>query len=467
MLPPDFIQELACLLGNDEASLLAAAVASASAPTSIRLNPRKPMAADRLPAPVAGRVPWCDSGRYLAERPAFTWHPLLHAGCYYVQEASSMYIEQAWRRIAEDTMPRRVLDLCAAPGGKSTLWRTLLPDDCLLVANEPIRPRASVLAENLLKWGHPNVVCTMAYPGEFAPLGSYFDVVAADVPCSGEGMFRKDTGAVEEWSAEAVERCAARQMQIVRDVWPALRDGGWLVYSTCTYNSWENEDNVARICSELGAECVTMAQCADWGVAGDTTGRGLSVCHFFPHKVKGEGFFLALLRKTSTAPVWKEKKRKAPACLPPAPPQVAAGMLRQLEAEARYVCLTEADGSLSAVDEAAADGVRSICARVRHLLAGVPLASPKGRKWVPSQGLALSVIRRGGSYPEAALSLTQAQAYLRREALTLEAGAERGYVLATYEGHALGFLHNIGARANNLYPAEWRIRSGADRAPAK
>lgn len=451
-------------MGEAEASLMAAAIESGNAPTSVRLNPRKPIAAEQLPAPVAGRVPWCDSGLYLAERPAFTWHPLLHAGCYYVQEASSMFVAEAWRRIAAESTPRRVLDLCAAPGGKSTLWRSVLPDACLLVANEPMRQRAQVLAENLLKWGHPNVVCTSAYPEEFAPLGGFFDVVAADVPCSGEGMFRKDAGAVAEWSADAVVRCAERQMQIVRDVWPALREGGWLVYSTCTYNRCENEDNVARICAELGAECVAVARDADWGIAGDTTGRGLPVCHFFPHRTQGEGFFLALLRKTSAAPVFREKKRKTAACLPPVSPQVAAEMRRLLVAGQDYECVLRDDGSLAGVEAAQMDSVRSVCAQVRHLLAGVPLAAPKGRKWMPSHGLALSVALRAGTYPEVPLDRTQALAYLRREALTLDSGTERGFVLATFERHPLGFLNNIGARANNLYPAEWRIRSQADRA---
>lgn len=175
------------------------------------------------------------------------------------------------------------------------------------MANEPIRQRAQILAENLAKWGHPDTVVTSAYPAEFAGLGSFFDVIAADVPCSGEGMFRKDENARSEWSLQAVADCAERQWQIISDVWPALRQGGYLVYSTCTYNRAENEDNVYRICRELGAETVELPVPAEWRISGDTTGRNLHVYHFFPHRTQGEGLFLSLLRKTAEAPVLKEK----------------------------------------------------------------------------------------------------------------------------------------------------------------
>lgn len=300
-LPADFITQITQLLGADEASALCTALTGSEAPVSIRRNPLKPV--ETLPEAEVGAVPWCDAGCYLAARPRFTYDPLLHAGCYYVQEAASMFVEQAYRRIVADFQPHRLLDLCAAPGGKSTLWRSLLPAEHLLVANEPIRQRAQILAENLAKWGHPDTVVTSAYPAEFAGLGSFFDVVAADVPCSGEGMFRKDENARTEWSLQAVADCAERQWQIISDIWPTLRQGGYLVYSTCTYNRAENEDNVYRICRELGAETVELPVPAEWKISGDTTGRNLHVYHFFPHRTQGEGLFLSLLRKTAEAPV--------------------------------------------------------------------------------------------------------------------------------------------------------------------
>ena len=229
-LPESFLRQTESLLGAAQTRALAEALA-AEPPVSVRLNLLKGAGEPEGCMP----VPWCSAGRYLPERPSFTFDPFFHAGYYYVQEAASMFVEQAFRVMEE--VPRRVLDLCAAPGGKSTLWRTLLPEGSLLVCNEPVRRRFEILAENMSKWGHPDVVVTNAFPVEFASLSGFFDVVAADVPCSGEGMFRKDHGAIGEWSAGSVEMCAARQMQIIRDVWPALREGGWLVYSTCTFNA--------------------------------------------------------------------------------------------------------------------------------------------------------------------------------------------------------------------------------------
>ena len=302
-LPKSFIERIQQLLGEGESQALLQSL-EVTSPVSIRRNPLKPSSVDSAEI----QVPWSSEGYYLSQRPRFTYDPLFHAGCYYVQEASSMFIEQAFRCM--ETLPKRVLDLCAAPGGKSTLWRSLLPDGALLVANEPISARSWVLAENLTKWGHPDVVVTQAYPADFSPLTGFFDVVSADVPCSGEGMFRKDEVARQEWSEENVMMCAERQWQIISDIWPTLREGGYLVYSTCTFNREENEDNVARICRELGAECMEIPVSSEWHISGDTTGRGLPVYHFFPHRTRGEGFFLALLRKTSEQAVRKEKKRK-------------------------------------------------------------------------------------------------------------------------------------------------------------
>ncbi len=451
-LPDAFIRRTADLLGQERGHALCEAL-NGVAPVSVRLNPIK--SHDGLFAN-AEQVPWCTRGRYLESRPAFTADPLLHAGCYYVQEAASMFVEQAFKTI--DETPARVLDLCAAPGGKSTLWRSLLPDGCLLVANEPVRQRAMVLAENLTKWGHPDVVVTQSYPADFAPLCGLFDIVAADVPCSGEGMFRKDEGARDEWSVEAVAQCAARQRQIVRDVWPALRQGGWLVYSTCTFNREENEDNIDYICRELGAECVPVAFDATWAIDGDQTGRGLPVCHFLPDRAKGEGFFLALLRKTAETDLPRRVKdrRRSGKDTPPAGVRQVTPWLKDSRP---YKILQRPDGGLYAVREALAEVIGRIQACANVIQAGVDLAEPKGNKLVPAHAIALSTALSDEAFPRTNLDRTQALAYLRREALVLPADTPRGYVVACHEGHPLGFVNNLGARANNAYPAEWRIRS--------
>lgn len=458
MIKQSFIAQMTQLLGEEETQQLLHALTKTEAPVSIRINPRK--CPTQLPEAVTSVVPWCEQGRYLLSRPKFTYDPLLHAGCYYVQEAASMFIEQAYRQITQDFQPHRVLDLCAAPGGKSTLWRSLLNDGDLLVANEPIRQRAQVLAENLTKWGHPDVVCTSAYPEEFAPLSSLFDVIATDVPCSGEGMFRKDEVATEEWTPEAVISCAERQWNIVESVWPTLRQGGYLVYSTCTYNRAEDEDNVLRICQELGAELVPIATDPSWGIVGDTTGRELPVYHFFPHHAKGEGLFLALLRKTAEAPQLKEKKDKRQrggkqSTAIKGGAQVAA-WLKQNEA---FKLLRIDEAHITAVREALADDVQRICNTVRALTAGVLLVEEKGNKRIPQHALALSMQRNAEAFPTVALTREEALTYLRREALVLSSDVPRGYVIATYQGHSLGFLNNLGSRANNLYPQEWRIRN--------
>lgn len=451
-LPDSFLQHTRDLLGDGECRELCRALAEA-APVSLRRNPLKPCP---LPAEADGQVAWCSHGLYLSERPAFTFDPHLHAGGYYVQEAASMFVEQAYRCM--DSVPARVLDLCAAPGGKSTLWRTLLPDGALLVANEPVRQRASVLAENLSKWGQPDVVVTNAWPADFAALPGFFDVVAADVPCSGEGMFRKDSGAVTEWSAAAVSLCAERQFDIVRAVWPALRTGGYLVYSTCTFNRFENEDNVRRICDELGAEPVGLAAPAEWNVATDVTGGGLPVARFFPHRTRGEGLFMALLRKTSETPDGtRTRRQRRPANARPVPGAAkAAGWLRESH---RFRLVRTSETQISALRETLADAMMRVADSVRAIQVGVPLAEEKGRKTVPCHELALSIERAESAFPQARLSREQAIAYLRREALVLDAATPRGIVAATYEGNALGFLNNLGTRANNLYPQEWRIRS--------
>lgn len=458
-LPQSFIDQMQQTLGTAEAEALCHALQSTDPCTSIRINPNK--RPEHLPAEVKAEVPWCGEGRYLAERPMFTTDPLLHAGCYYVQEASSMFIEQAYRKIAEDFIPQRLLDLCAAPGGKSTLWRSLLPDGTLLVANEPIRQRAQILAENLTKWGQPDVVCTSAYAADFTPLSGFFDVVAADVPCSGEGMFRKDEGAVEEWSREAVVACADRQWGIVSDIWPTLREGGYLVYSTCTFNQDENEHMVQRICSELGGEVVEIDTPEAWNIAGDTTNSNMPVCHFFPHRIQGEGLFLALIRKTAEAPSMRRKKGKkgSKSVQRQQSVQNGAKVAPWLRHSADFKILRPDDEHLMAVRESLAEDVQLVCQTVRALTAGILLAEERGKKIIPQHALALSVALEDEAFPHIELEREQALCYLRREAITLGNDAPRGYVVATFDGHPLGFLNNLGSRANNLYPQEWRIRN--------
>lgn len=230
-LPISFIESTRALMGDEEYQELSVALEQ-EPPASVRLNSKFPGLA--ACSSISGRIPWAAEGYYLNQRLTFTFDPLFHAGCYYVQEASSMFVEQVLRRYV--TTPVKMLDLCAAPGGKSTHARSVLPEGSLLVANEVIRNRSQILAENLTKWGYADVVVTNNDPSDFSRIGSFFDVILTDVPCSGEGMFRKDPGAIEEWSPENVEICWQRQRRIITDIWPCLKPGGILIYSTCTYN---------------------------------------------------------------------------------------------------------------------------------------------------------------------------------------------------------------------------------------
>lgn len=458
-LPAAFCESMRAQLGEERAAALFAALDSKPS-VSIRENAAKGYHAQGRP------VGWCGSGRYLDQRPQFTLDPLLHAGLYYVQEAASMFIEQAFRTLPEP--PRRVLDLCAAPGGKSTLWRSLLPDGALLVCNEPVYSRAMILGENLAKWGHPDVAVTNGYGRDFAPLTGFFDVIAADVPCSGEGMFRKDDGARKEWNAESPVRCSALQRNIIRDVWPALRTGGFLVYSTCTFNREEDEDNIIYICDELGAEPVPIPLKPEWNIVGDTTGRALPVCHFFPaaaftaetseaphNGTESEGFFLALLRKTGECASTGHKRKKGKA--KEAPLRNVKGMDGWLHDGADFKLTAPDTDNIYAVRRTLSEDIEAVRKTIKTLSFGIHMATAKGKGWMPSQELALSTQFRKESFPCVNLDRETALRYLRLEAITID--APRGYVIVAYEGHPLGFVNNLGNRSNNMYPAEWRIRT--------
>ena len=481
-LPASFIDYTRALLGNEEYEKLAAALQQ-EPPVSIRINKlrMKEEGVSSLTDSSArfsfNKVPWASDGYYLDERLTFTFDPLFHAGCYYVQEASSMFVEQVLRQYVES--PVVMLDLCAAPGGKSTHARSVLPEGSLLVANEVIRNRSQVLAENLTKWGHPDVVVTNNDPADFSALPSFFDVILTDVPCSGEGMFRKDPVAVEEWSPENVEICWQRQRRIIADIWPCLKPGGILIYSTCTYNSKEDEENVCWIQQEFGAELLPLEVQDEWNITGnlldgeDESQRSLSVCHFLPHKTKGEGFFLAALRKPdaedepatysfSKAKSSKKKDKKGGAAASPVSKEhmgMALNWLKQENVE-KYTLSAEGAGII-AFPQRYTDELAAMKQHLKVIQAGVLTGEVKGRDLTPAHALAMSAtLLRQDAFDTEEVSYEQAIAYLRKEAITLSETAPRGYILLTYRNIPLGFVKNIGNRANNLYPQEWRIRSG-------
>lgn len=403
-MPDDFISSITQLMGKSTAQTVVDTLTTTPSPVSIRVNPLK---CQHKPLANSGRVPWCMEGWYLSDRPDFTFDPLFHAGCYYVQESSSMFISHIMRQIINK--PVLMLDLCAAPGGKSTCAMSALPMGSVLVSNEPVRQRAQVLNENMLKYGHPDVWVTSNYARDFArQQGLQFDVILADVPCSGEGMMRKEPVAVSQWSEELVAQCAKLQRSIVEDVWPCLRPGGLLIYSTCTFNRHENEDNIDWIVNELGAKPLEIATDAAWGISGSMVG-GLPACRFLPGMVSGEGLFMSVLRKDGDSEEWN-------------------GDTRRLKVS-----------------------------RLKVLSHDIAPDNVKGKKLIPDISRALSTVATGFSKVE--VDYETAISYLRHEAIVLPQEAPRGIVAVAFDGATLGWANNLGNRANNLYPQEWRIKS--------
>ncbi|MBP1616873.1 MAG: tRNA and rRNA cytosine-C5-methylase [Bacteroidetes bacterium] len=450
-LPLSFIQHTQSILGDQWEAFEKAL--SAPSPVSIRLNPvkarSKSFATDGITP-----VPWSEFGFYLPVRPPFTFDPLFHAGVYYVQEASSMFVEQVFRQHVSGSV--RVLDLCAAPGGKSTHIASLLDGDSLLVSNEVIASRANILLDNVMKSGFDNVVVTNNDPLALGKLGAAFDVVLVDAPCSGEGMFRKDADSVFEWSDGNVQLCCERQQRIVSDVWPALKEDGLLIYSTCTYNLHENEENVRWIMDNLGAEVVELQIDENWKVTSSLSPESkVAVSRFLPHRTHGEGFFLAVLRKTSEAEGLafskkKDKKQKAK------PIPVPAG-LKQLVLHPERYAFQEINGKWRAYAPQVAAFLEQSDG-LKILNAGIFLGEQKGKDLVVSHALALCNELNANAFPSENVDRKTAINYLRKEPVFLP-DAPTGYVLLVYESSPIGFVKNIGNRTNNLLPNEWRIKS--------
>ena len=296
-LPEIFVSETRRVMGDERFNRFLGAF-DEEAPVSIRVNPR--IAGDGCQVMGGSQVPWCNEGYYLEDRPQFTFDPLLHAGCYYVQEASSMFVTHVLRSVGNDY--KSALDMCAAPGGKSTALRSVLPDDCVLVSNEPMGNRAQILLENITKWGAPNCIVTNNYPRDFRKAKLKFDLILCDVPCSGEGMMRKDPGAIAEWSMQNVEKCWQLQREIVADAWECLNPGGLFIYSTCTYNTKENEENIQWILDNYDAEVLDIPTDPSWQITGSLLpGFNHPVYRFIPGITRGEGLFVCAMRKAGSA----------------------------------------------------------------------------------------------------------------------------------------------------------------------
>ena len=452
--PSEFESRMAGLLGSEWTAFRQSL--SESPPTSIRINPAKPCGIDAN-AP----VPWTEYGTYLPSRPVFTLDPRFHAGAYYVQEASSMFLERLIRTHVDVEKPLNVLDLCAAPGGKSTHLLNLISPASLLVANETIRSRVPQLSENLERWGHCNVVVCNNDPEDFSRLAGFFDVILIDAPCSGEGMFRKNPEASTQWSPRAVERCAARQRRILSGVWPALKEGGIMIYSTCTYNREENEENLTWFAALHDAEFLSVPIPDEWGIvpASDDNVVGY---RFFPHKVRGEGLFLSALRKTEEAVAGRGGKTKSMLANPPAED---VKRLKPWIRNADDLHFFIYDNTLHFLPAQKNADVSWIVQSLTIMSAGTAAATVKHGKVVPRHSLALSLwldMDQAGTLP---VDEAGAIAYLRKE--PLRATSKRsGYAVVTFNDLPLGWVNILGNRINNLFPPNRRIRMAASEVDA-
>lgn len=447
-LPSAFIERTKPLLKDEWGEFVKAL--EQQTPVSIRLNNKKNIGDNRSSDAI---VPWCSSGYYLAERPQFTFDPLLHAGCYYVQEASSMFVEQAASQYIKGSV--KVLDLCAAPGGKSTLLAGLLDKGSLLVSNEVIRSRAYILAENMTKWGCENAIVTNNDPAQIGKLDNYFDAILIDAPCSGEGMFRKDLGAVDEWSVDNVKLCRQRQQRILSDVWPALKPGGLLLYSTCTYNVEENEENVIWVRDILGAEILEVEVQSEWGISPSVVSN-VPAYRFFPHKTQGEGLFFAMMRKNGNEPgISRPKNRKEK--LKNSKNELK-GEYRNYIKESDLFNFHEQNNSWIAFPKYLSDDFSFLRSNLNIISAGIDIGEFKGKDYIPHQSLALSCNLNMEAFQVYDIDWRTAINYLRKEPVVVS-DMSKGFILLTYRNVPLGFIKNIGNRANNLYPQEWRIRS--------
>ena len=447
-IPQSLLKDLKGITGFSESAFIAAH--QLPAPVSVRLNPAKNIGLFSANEP----IPWCPGGVYLNERPVFTLDPAFHAGAYYVQEASSMFLHHMLSSILPHKKGLRVLDLCAAPGGKSTLIASLLDPESLLVSNEVIRARASILDENITRWGHMNTWVTGNDPRDFAKLPGFFDVIVVDAPCSGSGLWRKDARAIDEWSEANVQMCSERQQRILADVWPALKEDGILVYATCSYSPQEDEQILDWLAQEFQVQSLSVEVKEEWGIASVISSRGMVGYRFFPGSVKGEGFFIAAMQKKEETDELRSIKSKS-------------AHDKKIQQLAGYL-LQDNDVLVIPADKDGYNAIRPSHEADWHQLqkavylrrTGLKLGSAAAKEWLPDHEVALS-IDANKDLPHINVDREQALRFLKREDMGI-IDVAKGWHVVRYNGLGLGWVKSLGNRMNNYLPKHWRIRMDID-----
>lgn len=465
-LPEAFLQSLTGVPGFEREPFVAVHESGESV-TSIRINPAKwsmvngqwsieesETSSDNTPLTIHHShlqpVPWSQYGFYLNQRPSFTFDPLFHAGCYYVQEASSMFLEQAFAQLLDLTVPIKVLDLCAAPGGKSTHIQSLISSDSLLVSNEVIKQRSLVLTDNVVKWGCNNVFVTNNDPKAFQKLPGYFDVMVVDAPCSGSGLFRKDEEAISEWSLNNVTLCSQRQQRILADALPALKEDGLLIYSTCSYSAEEDEAIMDWMVKEMEMENLPLPHKPSAGIVVSRSGETASVGYrFYPDKLKGEGFFLTCFRKKKTDPSQKLRSAKQET-LPPSDVKILEKWIK-----AEELSFTRFRNNLIALSKNLLPEFLALQPSLNIQYAGVALGEILKERLVPHHALTQSLIL-SEAVPSVDLTYDDAIKYLQRTDFSLSTETT-GWHVVRYKNKALGWVNALKNRMNNYYPKEIRI----------
>ena len=446
-LPDQLLESLKNVKGFDKEAF-EKVHASGEQITSIRINPFKLSESPQVPSfggDLGEAVPWTKYGYYLNQRPSFTFDPFFHAGCYYVQEASSMFLEQALKQTVDLSQALKVLDLSAAPGGKSTHIQSLISKDSLLVSNEVIRSRANILKDNIIKWGCNNVVVTNNDPKDFARLKNYFDIIIVDAPCSGSGLFRREPEAMKEWNLNNVAFCSQRQQRILADVWPALKKEGVLIYSTCSYSKEEDEEIVHWLQNELTIANCQLAVNDSWSIVESGSGY-----RFWPDKLKGEGFFIACFRKTNGEEESFFKTKKKPEQLNKKEKDIVEKWIKTGGLEFIKHQDTVYVWPFNAVTD-----FNILLNNLRVIYSGTIVGELMRDKLVPHHAFAMSGLVNE-TIPTAELNYEQAIQYLQKKDLKLQR-VNTGWQSVTFRGHELGWVNVLPGRINNYYPKELRI----------